>query len=209
VYTTPSVTPRRSATLADSFGPRSLARDGALVVAFSLFMALCAQISIPLPWTPVPITGQTLGLLLTGAILGPRRGALAMLLYLAEGAAGLPVFAPSATLPGGLGRLLGPTGGYLFSYPIVAALLGLLAVRGWDRRIPSALLMFLIGNVVVYLFGVSWLNIYKGTFGQVSLMWAGVYPFLIGDAIKIGLAALALPGAWALFGKRSEDKAKG
>ena len=206
MYTTPSVTPRRSATLADSFGPRSLARDGALVVAFSLFMALCAQISIPLPWTPVPITGQTLGLLLTGAILGPRRGALAMLLYLAEGAAGLPVFAGGT---GGMARLLGPTGGYLFSYPIVAALLGVLAVRGWDRRIPSALLMFLIGNVVVYLFGVSWLNIYKGTFGQVSLMWAGVYPFLIGDAIKIGLAALALPGAWALFGKRSEDKAKG
>ena len=206
MYTTPSVTPRQSTTLADSFGPRSLARDGALVVAFSLFMALCARISIPLPWTPVPITGQTLGLLLTGAILGPRRGALAMLLYLAEGAAGLPVFAGGT---GGMARLLGPTGGYLFSYPIVAALLGVLAVRGWDRRIPSALLMFLIGNVVVYLFGVSWLNIYKGTFGQVSLMWAGVYPFLIGDAIKIGLAALALPGAWALFGKRSEDKAKG
>jgi biotin transport system substrate-specific component len=119
---------------------------------------------------------------------------------------GLPVFAGGT---GGMARLLGPTGGYLFSYPIVAALLGVLAVRGWDRRIPSALLMFLIGNVVVYLFGVSWLNIYKGTFGQVGLMWAGVYPFLIGDAIKIGLAALALPGAWALFGKRSEDKAKG
>lgn len=197
---------RRTRTLADLIGGDSRVRDGVLIVAFSAFMALCARISIPLPGTPVPITGQTLALLLTGAILGPRRGALAMVLYLAEGAMGLPVFAPSAVLPQGIGRLLGPTGGYLFSYPLVAALVGWLATRGWDRHIPSALLMFLVGNVVVYLFGVSWLHLFRGTFGQLSVMWAGVYPFLLGDAIKIGLAALALPGAWALFGKRSEDR---
>ena len=203
-----STVARRPRTLADLIGGNTMLRDGLLVVGFSIFMALCAQISIPLAWTPVPITGQTLGLLLTGAILGPRRGALAMLLYLAEGAAGLPVFAPSATLPGGIARLFGPTGGYLFSYPLVAGLVGWLAARGWDRRIPSALLMFVIGNIVVYLIGASWLNIYKATFGQISVMWAGVYPFLIGDAIKIGLAALALPGAWKLFGRRSDDRAK-
>ncbi len=196
---------RRPRTLADLIGGNTLARDGLLVVGFSIFMALCARISIPLAWTPVPITGQTLGLLLTGAILGPRRGALAMLLYLAEGAAGMPVFAGGTF---GIARLMGPTGGYLFSYPLVAGLVGWLAARGWDRRIPSALLMFVIGNIVVYLIGASWLNIYKATFGQISVMWAGVYPFLIGDAIKIGLAALALPGAWKLFGRRSEDRAK-
>ncbi len=196
---------RRPRTLADLIGGNTVVRDGLLVVGFSIFMALCARISIPLAWTPVPITGQTLGLLLTGAILGPRRGALAMLLYLAEGAAGMPVFAGGTF---GVARLMGPTGGYLFSYPLVAGLVGWLAARGWDRRIPSALLMFVIGNIVVYLIGASWLNIYKATFGQISVMWAGVYPFLIGDAIKIGLAALALPGAWKLFGRRSEDRAK-
>lgn len=192
---------QRPRTLADLVGKHSLARDGLLVVGFSLFMALTAQISIRLPWTPVPITGQTLGMLLTGAILGPRRGALAMLLYLVQGAIGLPVFAPSATLPQGFGRLVGPTGGYLVSAPIVAALVGWLAERGWDRKVWSALAMFVIGNIVIYLFGASWLNVYKGTFGNISVMWAGVYPFLLGDAIKIALAALALPGAWALFGR--------
>lgn len=192
---------QRPRTLADLVGNHSLARDGLLVVGFSLFMALTAQISIRLPWTPVPITGQTLGMLLTGAILGPRRGALAMLLYLVQGAIGLPVFAPSATLPQGFGRLVGPTGGYLVSAPIVAALVGWLAERGWDRKVWSALAMFVIGNIVIYLFGASWLNVYKGTFGNISVMWAGVYPFLLGDAIKIALTALALPGAWALFGR--------
>lgn len=192
---------QRPRTLADLVGKHSLARDGLLVVGFSLFMALTAQISIRLPWTPVPITGQTLGMLLTGAILGPRRGALAMLLYLVQGAIGLPVFAPSATLPQGFGRLVGPTGGYLVSAPIVAALVGWLAERGWDRKVWLALAMFVIGNIVIYLFGASWLNVYKGTFGNISVMWAGVYPFLLGDAIKIALAALALPGAWALFGR--------
>ena len=192
---------QRPRTLADLVGKHSLARDGLLVVGFSLFMALTAQISIRLPWTPVPITGQTLGMLLTGAILGPRRGALAMLLYLVQGAIGLPVLAPSATLPQGFGRLVGPTGGYLVSAPIVAALVGWLAERGWDRKVWSALAMFVIGNIVIYLFGASWLNVYKGTFGNISVMWAGVYPFLLGDAIKIALAALALPGAWALFGR--------
>lgn len=192
---------QRPRTLADLVGNHSLARDGLLVVGFSLFMTLTAQISIRLPWTPVPITGQTLGMLLTGAILGPRRGALAMLLYLVQGAIGLPVFAPSATLPQGFGRLVGPTGGYLVSAPIVAALVGWLAERGWDRKVWSALAMFVIGNIVIYLFGASWLNVYKGTFGNISVMWAGVYPFLLGDAIKIALAALALPGAWALFGR--------
>lgn len=193
---------RRPRTLADLIGGNTQVRDGLLIVGFSLFMALCARISLNLAWTPVPITGQTLGLLLTGAILGPRRGALAMLVYLAEGAGGLPVFAGGTA---GMARLLGPTGGYLFSYPVVAALVGWLATRGWDRRVQTAVLMFVLGNLLVYLIGVPWLSIYKGTFGQASVMWAGVFPFLPGDAIKIAVAALVLPGAWQLFGRRSAE----
>ena len=195
---------RQAATLADLLRGNQRVRDTLLVIGFSLFMALCAQIAIPLSWTPVPITGQTLGLLLTGAILGPKRGALALLLYLAQGAVGLPVFAPGPTI--GFARLLGPTGGYLLSYPLVAALVGSLAARGWDRRVPSALLMLLIGNSVVYLIGLPWLHMYQGTLFQVDVLWAGLYPYLPGDALKIVLAALALPGAWQLFGRRSNDQ---
>ncbi|GAA5528458.1 biotin transporter BioY [Herpetosiphon gulosus] len=185
-------------TLADLIRGKSLGRDLALIIGFSLFVALTAQIAIPLPWTPVPITGQTLGVLLTGAILGPRRGALAILLYLVEGLAGMPVF---AGMTSGLAKLLGPTGGYLLSWPLAAVLVGWLAQRGWDRRIPTALAMFCFGNILIYAIGASWLNIYKDTFGQISVMWAGVYPFLPGDALKIVIAALVLPGAWALFGR--------
>lgn len=196
MYRVESVAERQ--TLADLIRGKSLGRDLALIIGFSLFVALTAQIAIPLPWTPVPITGQTLGVLLTGAILGPRRGALAILLYLVEGLAGMPVF---AGMTSGLAKLLGPTGGYLLSWPLAAALVGWLAQRGWDRRIPTALAMFCFGNIVIYAIGASWLNIYKDTFGQISVMWAGVYPFLPGDALKIVIAALVLPGAWALFGR--------
>lgn len=196
MYRVESVAERQ--TLADLIRGKSLGRDLALIIGFSLFVALTAQIAIPLPWTPVPITGQTLGVLLTGAILGPRRGALAILLYLVEGLAGMPVF---AGMTSGLAKLLGPTGGYLLSWPLAAALVGWLAQRGWDRRIPTALVMFCFGNIVIYAIGASWLNIYKDTFGQISVMWAGVYPFLPGDALKIVIAALVLPGAWALFGR--------
>ncbi len=196
MYRVESVAERQ--TLADLGRSKSLGRDLALIVGFSLFVALTAQIAIPLPWTPVPITGQTLGVLLTGAILGPRRGALAILLYLVEGLAGMPVFAGMSS---GLARLLGPTGGYLMSLPFAATLVGWLAQRGWDRRIPTALAMFGLGNLIIYAIGASWLNIYKDTFGQISVMWAGVYPFLLGDAVKIVVAALVLPGSWALFGR--------
>jgi biotin transport system substrate-specific component len=123
---------------------------------------------------------------------------LAILLYLVEGLAGMPVF---AGMTSGLAKLLGPTGGYLLSWPLAAALVGWLAQRGWDRRIPTALAMFCFGNILIYAIGASWLNIYKDTFGQISVMWAGVYPFLPGDALKIVIAALVLPGAWALFGR--------
>ncbi|HEY0735524.1 MAG TPA: biotin transporter BioY [Herpetosiphonaceae bacterium] len=175
---------------------RSWLSDALLIALFSGFVALTAQIEIRLPFTPVPITGQTLGVLLTGAALGSRRGALALLLYLLEGAIGLPVFAGGAA---GFARILGPTGGYLLALPLAAGIVGLLAERGWDRRLPLAALAMLIGNLVIYLLGVAWLGLYKGILGDVSMLWAGVYPFLPGDLLKIAIAAIVLPGAWRLL----------
>lgn len=165
--------------------------DATLIVLFSGFVALTAQIEIPM-W-PVPITGQTLGVLLTGALLGSRRGALAVLLYLAEGAMGLPVFSGGAA---GIARFLGPTGGYLIGFASAAAVVGWLAERGWDRSIVWAALAMVIGNLVIYLFGVTWLAIFLGNLQQAIV--GGLLPFIAGDLIKVALAAIALPGGWML-----------
>ena len=186
-------------TLVDVLLPRSRSWlfGAALVVAFSAFVALTARIQIPL-W-PVPLTLQTLGVLFTGAVLGSRRGALALLLYLAEGAAGLPVFAGGA----GLAYMLGPTGGYLVSYPIAAGLVGLLAERGWDRRPAWTMLAMVLGLLVIYSLGVIWLSVYLGDFGTALVQ--GMLIFVIGDLIKIVIATLALPGGWALA-RRHRDR---
>jgi len=181
-------------TLLDRTLPRldPRVRDILLIVGGSLFVAGMAQVRIPLPFTPVPITGQTFAVLLVGAALGANRGAASLLLYLLEGIAGLPFFAGGA---GGLAALLGPTGGYLIGFVAAAYLVGLLAARGLDRRVPSALLAFLAGEVVIYLFGVAWLSIFLG-FPRATA--AGLLPFLVGDALKLVAAALALPAAWKL-----------
>jgi biotin transport system substrate-specific component len=181
-------------TLADALVPRrsdSWARDALLLVGFSLFVALSAQPEIRLAY--VPITLQTLAVLLTGVILGSRRGALALLLYLGQGAAGLPVFAGGA---GGIGYLLGPTAGYLFAFPLAAGLVGWLAERGWDRHILWTVLAMILGNLVIYLLGVSWLAVYIGSLS--GAIANGMLPFLPGDLIKIAIAAAVLPGGWAL-----------
>jgi biotin transport system substrate-specific component len=192
-----SVRPRTlSDALLDQRAAHTWLRDALLIVLFSGFVALTARISIPLPFTAVPITGQTLGVLLTGAVLGSRRGALALGLYLLEGALGLPVFAPSAVLAPGIGRLLGPTGGYLLAYPFAAGLVGLLAERGWDRRLALAALAMALGNLVIYAGGVAWLTLLLGKPGAAVLQ--GLVPFIPGDLVKIAIAAIALPGAWAL-----------
>lgn len=180
-------------TLVDQWiRPRALWHQGLLVVGGSVLTALMAQIAIPLPFTPVPITGQTFGVLLTGAILGSRRGALSMALYLLEGVSGLPVFAGGASGPE---RLLGPTGGYLLGFVAAAWVTGYLCERGWDRRVLSAALAMGIGNGVIYLFGLPWLACF---IGPASALMAGLWPFTPGDLIKIALAALALPSGWAL-----------
>lgn len=170
---------------------RSWVRDVVLVVAFSLFIALTAQVKIPL-W-PVPFTLQTLGVLLTGAVLGSRRGALSVALYLAQGAAGLPVFQGGAN---GIAYMQGTTGGYLIGFVAAAWLVGALAERGWDRRWLLAALAMVLGNVVIYAFGVAWLAVVLGSVSKAIM--GGVVPFLLGDLAKIAVAAVVLPGAWAL-----------
>lgn len=199
------------ATLADALLPpraRRWTRDLALLLLFNGFMALTARIAVPLPWTPVPITAQTLGVLLTGALLGPRLGALTMLLYLGEGLLGLPVFSlgRNAWTPAGaagLPLIVGPTAGYLLSYPLAAALVGALARRGWDRRVGSAVAAMALGNTVILLLGFLWLlastALLTGSANIGALLLASVVPFLPGDAVKIVIAALVLPGGWALL----------
>jgi biotin transport system substrate-specific component len=179
--------------------PLDWVRGLALIIAFSLLTALAAQVAIPLPWTPVPITGQTFAVLLTGALLGSRLGALAMLAYLLEGASGLPFFAAGGT---GLQRLLfSPTSGYLLSYPAAAFVVGMLAERGWDRRFLTAAAAMAVGSMVILLSGWAWL----ARFVSPALAWqTGVQPFLIGDVVKIALAAAALPSGWALL-KRNKS----
>ncbi|MCS7178806.1 MAG: biotin transporter BioY [Anaerolineae bacterium] len=186
----------KNGTLADTLiRSRTLARDAWLVGAGSVLVGLMAQIAIPLPFTPVPVTGQTFGVLLVGALLGCRRGALSLVLYLLEGIAGLPVFAGGSS---GLTRLLGPTGGYLLGFVVAAGVTGWLCERGWDRRVPTAALAMLIGNLVIYLFGLPWLALFVGP--EKSLVM-GFWPFIPGDLLKLALAALVLPGAWRFVGE--------
>ena len=200
--TLPSALPGTRPTLAQTVWPRpaawpaALGRDAFLVLTFSLLTALCAQVTIPLPY--VPITGQTFAVLLAGALLGPRLGALAMLAYLGEGLAGMPVFAQghSAWMPGtlpGVPTIVGLSAGYLWSYPFAAALVGWLAERGWDRRPGTTLAAMLLGSLVIFTFGASWLGHYVGSSRALPL---GVWPFLPGDAVKALLAAGLLPLGW-------------
>lgn len=182
-----------------AFAPLDRVRILALVVAFSLLTALAAQIVIPLPWTPIPITGQTFAVLLTGALLGSRLGALAMIAYVIEGASGLPFFQSGN---GGVRYLiLSPTAGYLLSYPLAAFVTGLLAERGWDKRFLTAALAMAFGSIMILLCGWSWLAIWSGS--AAHALSIGVLPFLPGDIIKIALAAAALPSGWALLRKAS------
>ncbi len=180
---------------AEAIWPRvGLRREIMLILAGSWLVALAAQIEIPL-W-PVPITWQTFGVLLVGAMLGRQRGTLSMLAYLSQGALGLPVFAGGA---GGVARLAGPTGGYLFGFVAAAFVVGWLSERGWDRRFLTAAAAMLVGNAVIYVMGLSWLANFVS---RGALLKVGLWPFIAGDALKIILAALALPGGWALWNTR-------
>jgi len=186
-----AVWPRRADDRTAAWG-----RDAFLALAFSLLTALSAQAVIPLPFTPVPITGQTFAVLLTGALLGPRLGAMTLALYLLEGGMGLPVFAHGAA---GAARLLGPTGGYLLSYPFAAALVGGLATRGWDRRPLTMLAAMLLGSLVVFALGAGWLAHFVG---PAHAFTGGVLPFLPGDMVKALLAAGLVPLGWKWIGAK-------
>lgn len=197
-----SLVSRPHTTLADVLSPRqqrSWLLDVVLVVLFSAFVALTAQVEIPL-W-PVPLTLQTLGVLFTGTVLGSRRGALALLLYLTEGALGLPVFAGGAS---GVGYMLGPTGGYLVGFVVAAGVVGWLAQRGWDRRLVWAAVAMVIGNVIIYVCGVAWLAVFLGDLW--GALVKGMLLFVVGDLIKIAVAALTLPGGWKLARRRDSLK---
>lgn len=164
--------------------------DVTLVVGGTLLIALSAQIRLRLPFSPVPVTAQTLGVLLTGVLLGSRRGALSVLAYLAEGVAGLPVFSAGGSGPA---YLFGPTGGYLVGFIAAAYITGWLAERGWDRRMMTAALAMLAGNIALYATGLAWLTLFVGADHALAL---GLYPFIAGDVLKIALAALLLPVGW-------------
>ena len=168
-------------------------RDITLILLGSWLVALFARIEIPLPFSPVPITGQTFAVLLVGALLGSKRGAAAMLAYIVQGAAGLPFFAGGAS---GLGILTGATAGYLAGFIVAAYVVGLLAERGMERNFKTSIVPFLVGTIIIYAFGVMWLGILLGSFSKA--LEFGLLPFLIGDLIKIIAAATALPAAWKM-----------
>ncbi len=185
-----------NATVADVLRPCQIWRAGfydvALIIGGSLVIALSARVAIG--W-PVPVTGQTFAVLMIAALLGSRRGCLAVLAYITEGAAGLPVFAHGRA---GLAALSGPTAGYLLGFIAAACIVGLLAEKGWDRRIGTTVLAMVFGNIAIYAFGLLWLCRLMGI--NRNVLTAGLYPFILGDLMKITLAAILLPAGWKLLG---------
>jgi biotin transport system substrate-specific component len=175
----------------------------AAVLFVTALTAAAAQVSIPLPFTPVPFTLQPMVVLLGGAALGARLGMSSQALYLFLGIAGLPVFAASAILPQGFARLLGPTGGYLLSYPFAAFAAGWLAERSFDRRYLTSLIAMTVGLSIVFGCGVAWLAWFAqpAPLGLSAALRTGLVPFLVADGMKIALAATVLPAVWRVIGR--------
>jgi biotin transport system substrate-specific component len=191
---TPSTAAVPRPVLADAL-PGARVRDVLLVVVGALLTAACAQISIKIPGSPVPLTGQTFAVVLVGAGLGARRGGLSMLLYVALGLV-LPVYASGAQ---GTGVLFGSSGGYLFGFVLAAWAMGLIAERGGDRRVVSAALAFAVGQLLIFGVGVPWLKVDTSQ----SWGWAiheGFTIFILGGVIKAALAGVLMPSAWRLLG---------
>lgn len=185
--------------------PSSRAIRAASVLFITVLTAAAAQVSIPLPFTPVPLTLQPMIVLLGAAALGSRLGVASQLLYLAAGIAGLPVFAASPVLPQGAARLLGPTGGFLLSYPLAAFVAGRLAERGFDRRYLTSVAAMAAGLAIIFAGGVSMLTLQLvpalGSGALAAALSAGFYPFVAVDLIKLLFAASILPGVWKLVGR--------
>lgn len=185
---------QRGLVLADLL-PGAVARDLVVVLAAAGFIGLMAQISVPLPWTPVPLTGQTLAVLVTGAALGPQRALAALLLYAVAGVAGIPWFASGGSGWGGASF------GYVFGFIAAALVVAILAKRGADRTPVKAMPVMLLGTLIIYACGVPWLmNNLNVDFAEALRL--GVRPFITGDIVKVLLAAGLLPTAWRLAGSR-------
>ena len=180
-------------------GDLSSAYRAAAVLFVTVLTIVAAQISIPLPFTPVPFTLQPMVVLLGGAALGARLGMSSQVLYLALGLAGLPVFAASPALPQGFARLLGPTGGFLMSYPFAAFAAGYLAERRFDRRYLTSVVAMGAGLAIVFASGIAWMAWSVPHLGLATAVRAGLVPFLPADIVKILLAATVLPAAWRLL----------
>ncbi len=192
---------RTETLVGTALAPMDWTRAVSVVIAFSLLNALAAQFSINIG--PIPITGQSFAVTLTGALLGSRMGALALVAYILEGCSGLPFFANSAS---GIGVLFGMSGGYIVSFPAAAYITGAFAEHGWDRRFLTAAAAIAIGSVVILLAGWAWLVVLKTS--PVNAFKAGVAPFIVGDVIKVLLAAAVLPTGWAIL-KRKASQAPG
>lgn len=186
--------------LSAALAPLDWTRAVSLVFAFSLLTALAAQVVIPVG--PVPITGQTFAVLLTGALLGSRMGAMAMIVYLIEGASGLPFFYGGH---GGMAHLFAQTGGYLIAFPAAAFITGAFAENGWDKRFLTAVVAMAIGSIVILLAGWAWFSVLTHTSPLVAFK-VSVAPHVPGDIIKILLAAAALPAGWALLKRKASQK---
>jgi biotin transport system substrate-specific component len=171
-----------------------IGREVVLLLGGALLIALSAQLRFALPFSPVPITGQTFAVLLLGALYGSTRGPATVVTYLALGGLGLPVFAGGTF---GIARLIGPTAGYLVGFVAAAFLVGFLSERGWDRKPWTTAVSMIIGNGVIYVAGVLWLSMFVG---WPAVLSAGILPFLAGDAVKIALATVLLPAGWKLIG---------
>lgn len=195
-------------TLLDAMTTRAdsryrVAEQAGAVLFVAILTAVAAQISVPLPFTPVPFTFQPMVVLVGAAALGARLGMSSQILYLALGLAGLPVFAASPVLPPGAARLLGPTGGYLMAYPLAAFVAGRLAERGFDRRYLTAVVAMVCGLAVVFAGGVSWIALaVQPARGLSGALATGFVPFIVPDLLELLVAAAALPGLWWLTGPR-------
>lgn len=186
----------RSPLIEHIWPAQSLTRNIGLIVGTSFLLALSAQIAVPLPFSPVPVTTQTLVVLLAGAILGSRLGALSVMVYIAQGMLGLPFFAKGGA---GLAYLRGATGGYLLGFVLAAGLVGFLVERGFGRNVYTTAAAMLLGNLVLYSTGVLWLQAIM----QISLSKAcslGIVPFVLGDVYKFSAASVLLPLLWKFFG---------
>lgn len=199
----------RGITIADFLVPirvgerlSSRARHVALIFAGALLIYLTARIAFPVPGSPVPVTGQTFGVLLVGGALGFRRGLAATAVYVALGLIGLPFFAEGK---GGLSIVLGATGGYLIGFVIAGAIVGRLAELGWDRHLAGAVGAMAIGNALIYVVGLPWLAVVTRSDVQTTLA-NGLYPYVLGDILKLILAAIVFPAAWWVVGRRPGER---